>query len=62
MSKLREAVQELKNLQQDAARYRWLVYTSDTNPLMVYDTANDRLFFGWEANDAIDAAMRKAKK
>lgn len=60
-NKLQEAAQ-LKNLQRDAARYRWLVYTSDTNPLMVYDTANDRLFFGWEANDAIDAAMRKVKK
>ena len=51
--------QELKNVQRDAARYRWLTHISDTNPLMVCDVANNRLFYGWEANDAIDAAMGK---
>lgn len=40
----------------DAERYRWLTRTSDTNKLMVVDTDTQRMYFGWEADDVIDAA------
>ena len=49
----------IEKLARDAERYRWLTMTSDTNPIMVYDTNNDRLFFGQEADAAIDTAMQE---
>ena len=45
----------------DAERYRWLTRTSDTNKFMVCDTDNQILYFGWEADEAIDAAIAKAE-
>ena len=43
----------------DAERYRWLTRTSDTNKFMVCDTDTQILYFGWEADEAIDAAIAK---
>jgi hypothetical protein len=52
---------QLRNqgLAEDAARYRWLTMTSDTNQMMVYSTLSDQLLFGRAADAAIDAAMEK---
>ena len=44
----------------DAERYRWLTRTSDTNKFMVCDTDTQILYFGWEADEAVDAAIAKA--
>lgn len=41
----------------DAARYRWLTKTSDTNPIMAYKVEEDTLLYGYECDEAIDAAM-----
>ena len=46
----------------DAERYRWLTRTSDTNKFMVCDTDTQILYFGWEADEAIDAAIAKAEE
>src|SRR5574343_1246452 len=48
-------------LRKDAERYRWLTRTSDTNKFMVCDTDTQILYFGWEADEAIDAAIAKAE-
>lgn len=48
---------KLAEVEKDAARYRWLAWKSDTNPIMPYDCENDRLYFGHECDAAIDAAM-----
>lgn len=50
----------LAKLEKDAARYRWLAWRSDTNPIMPYDQKNDMFFFGFECDAAIDAAMKEA--
>ena len=46
----------------DAERYRWLAYTSDTNPIMAIDLETRRLYFGLELDAAIDAAMAQGEK
>jgi hypothetical protein len=43
---------------QAAERYHWLVHTSDTNTFKVIDTHTQRLYFGPEADRAIDEARR----
>lgn len=48
---------ENESLKQDAERYRWLTLNSDANSIMVYEVSKDRLLFGYEADEAIDAAL-----
>ena len=48
---------EVESLRKDAARYQWLAWKSDTTPIMPYDCENDRFYFGYECDAAIDAAM-----
>jgi len=47
---------EADALRADAERYRWLAWTSDTNPIMPYCPSLNRLYYGREADAAIDAA------
>lgn len=51
----------LEAAEKDAARYRWLAWKSDTNQIMPYDSKNDRFYFGYECDAAIDAAMKEQK-
>jgi hypothetical protein len=60
LRRARKAEAEIKQLRKDAERYRWLTRTSDTNKFMVCDTDNQILYFGWEADEAIDAAIANA--
>jgi len=50
-------LEAVEKLERDAARYRWLAWRSDTNPIMPYDHKNDRFYIGFECDEAIDAAM-----
>lgn len=56
----RKIAHEVTKVTRDAARYRWLTLTSDTNQLMVIDVDTQRLYFGHEADAAVDDAMNRA--
>ena len=46
----------IRELEADAERYRYLVWTSDTQPICVYEVDTGQVLFGRRANAALDAA------
>lgn len=53
---------ELEEARKDSKRYRYIAWKSDTNPIMIIKLNDNILLHGYDANEAIDAAMKGETK
>ena len=53
---------ELEEARKDSKRYRYIAWRSDTNPIMIIKLNDNILLHGYDANEAIDAAMKEGAK